>query len=219
MGVETIAGLAASLIGAGLSASAASSEQNAQNNAVKQELLRQQGFAQQGQKVFANNLAASTPQATQSGIQTGANQAANAVQLARAVPLSLGQSVSIPGQDSYSQATSARTALSDQANAANQGYNQFAVQQALRNLLSNQQLGVIGQASQSSGGILPYEVQQAGQSSAGQAGLGSLLSSLGGVLGLGAASGGNLFGAVRRPASGLLGDFNFNPSAASTSLA
>lgn len=178
-----VAGLVTALAGTGLSISGAQTASNNMNNALKTELLRQQGYAKQGQSVFQQSLQQSTPQATKAGLDQGTQQAQQVQAQARAVPLSLSSTVGVPSNYTNDSTQQARTGLSDQANAKNQSYNAFAVQQALRNLLTNQQLGVIGSQAQASGGVLPYELQAAQQSGAGQQGFGSILQSLGGLLG------------------------------------
>jgi len=85
--------------------------------------------------------------------------------------------VSQAGQDALNQ-------QGQQANAQLQGYSNVPLQQGLNNMNANNQLGVISQNAGDWASILPLQLQQASQSEAGLSGLGSLLSTAGGVVGL-----------------------------------
>jgi len=157
------------------------------NALTGQELARQRDFAKKGQGVFNQSLGLSTPGAAQSQIQQGQQQLGQSINQAQAVPLSL----SMPGSDNGNTAVqSAQRGLSNRAAASIGGYSNFGLQQQLKDLDANSQLGLIGSKARGSMNVLPTELQQAQQSQQGLQTLGTLLGvggTLAGLYGLSAA--------------------------------
>jgi hypothetical protein len=189
MACGTIAGLALAGAGAGTQAYAGSKETSAMNDAVSQEMARNQQYQQQGQNVFQQSLAKSTPQAAQQQIGQGQQQLAGLIQNAQAVPLSLSMPSSIGVNDQTQQA---KTNMSNTAASNLGGYSNFGLQQNLKDMQAGSQLGVINQNARGWANILPAQIQQASQSQQGLMSLGQLLGMAGmvtGLSGLGAGTG------------------------------
>lgn len=200
MGCGTLAALALTGAGAGLGVDASIGERNAMNNAVNQQLAAQQGFQKQATPVFQQSLGASTPQAMQGQQQAGQQQAAAATRNAALQPLaSPSLPFSNPATNISYQGQQAKNAQQQGASAALRGYSNIGLQQALKDLSANSQLGLIGNQARSSASVFPYLLQGASQSRSGEASLGSLLGSLGTLTGLGSAAG--LFGSAATPSS------------------
>jgi hypothetical protein len=174
MGCGTIAGLALSLAGAGTQEVASSNAQDAMNGVTQNEINQQNQFAQKGKQVFQQSLGQSTPAAANKQIQQGTQQAANSITQAQAVPLSAQES--------------ARQGLSNSAASNYYGQSNYPLQQYLKDLSANSQLGVIGNQSAQVARNFPVYLQQAQQSQNGLAGIGSLLGTAGGLLGMYSAS-------------------------------
>lgn len=190
MGCGTIAALALSGAGAGAKIGAASSESDAMNQATQQQINAQNAYAKKGMSVFDQSLAQSTPQAMSQQQQTGSQQVAQATQAAALTPVGLpsnsnpsnAANVAYQGQQTKDQ-------LAQGANADLQGYSNIGVQQGLKDQSVNSQLGVIGTNARRSASIFPTLLQNAQISANGEASIGSLLSTLGSILGMASATG------------------------------
>lgn len=195
MGCGTLATLGLGLAGTGLSLDASLGEQRNMNNAVNWELGQQQGFQKKATPVFQQSLAQSTPQAMTGQQAAGQQQFLNASRNAALTPLSLPSQVSGQTDNASNiayQGQQARNQLSQGNNAALQGYSNIGLQQYLKDLSANSQLGLINNQAQQTLGILPSLLQGAQQSRSGESAIGSLLGTAGLLTGLGSASG--LFG-------------------------
>lgn len=218
MGCGTLAALALTGAGAGAKMYAGQQEQNAMNNATNAELQQQQQFQKQGSQIFQNSLAQSTPQAAQQQIGQGVQNIAGATQASALPPVSLPQTgptsnaarVSYSGQDAQNQRGA-------QANAGLQGYGNFTLQQGLKDLSANSQLGLLGNQAAASERVLPYMLQQAANSQAPLAGIGSLLGTAGQLVGIGSLTGAFGGGAAAAPTAGQIGALGagFGPTTAS----
>jgi hypothetical protein len=174
-----------SAAGAGVSEIGVQKSSNAMNKATQNEINQQNNYAKQGQQVFQQSLAQSTPGAAQQQIQQGQQQAANSIAQAQQTPLSLSQPSS-GGQNNADN--TARQGLSN-ASASNYfGQSNYPLQQYLKDLQANSQLGVIGNQSQQAARNFPTYLQAAGQAGQGLQAAGSLLGSFGGLLGAGLSS-------------------------------
>lgn len=161
-------------------------EKGAMNDAVKRELLRQSGFQRKATGAYEQSLGQSTPQAAQKQLGQGQQQALAEYQKVQAVPLSVSSPVQPGAKDQITQ-SSRNNAYSDlmaKRNAENQGYGNFGLQQYLKDLTANQQIGAIGNMAGRSQGILPYEVQAASQSWGGLHALGTALQAAGSLAGI-----------------------------------
>lgn len=197
---------------------ASSSEQSAANQAAENELSLQNQYAKQGKSAFEQSLSQSTPEAVQGQMKQGQQQALqNYAQLEGSGNLP-GSSFSASQDPSQAQSQATENAIvgqrvgqSNQAGAALEGYTASDVAQWLKDLQAKTQLGQIGTFAQESEGTLPLQLQQALSSQSTLGGIGSLLSSVGGLA--------SLYGAVNRPGTTLFGagpssgmaDWNLNP--------
>lgn len=156
----------------------------AQNNTVNDELTRQQGFQKQAGNLFNQSLGTSGVDTAQKTIADSAAKQTQQYQQLSNTPI---QSASSPvAVDPVVQARAdSQTQQQQGAGAQLQGYNQWGVDQAIKNMLASQQLGVVGSQAQASANTLGPRLQQAGQSQAGLTGLGSILNTLGTVAGVG----------------------------------
>jgi len=195
-----IAALALGGAGAGFGVDAASSEQDAMNQVTQQQINAQNAYAKQGMGVFNQSLAQSTPEAMQQQQAAGAQQVAQATQKAALTPMGLPSNANPnPAANIAYQGQQVKNQLAQGANADLQGYNNIGLQQYLKDLSTKSQLGVIGTNASRSASIFPTLLQNAGQSSSNEASIGSLLGSLGSILGIGSAVG--LFGGAAAPTS------------------
>lgn len=185
----TIPLLALSAVGTGLSVDASAQDANAANKAANNELALQQQYAKQGQSAFANSLAQSTPQAVQQQNKAGQAEALqNYAALNTALPVQ-------PVNTGTSQSDKASNAIigqkigqANQSSADLAGYNASSVAQWIKDLQAQTQLGQIGSFAGASENTLPLQLQQAANSGNTLSGIGSILSSIGGL--------GALYGAV-----------------------
>ncbi len=187
MGCGTIVGLLLGGAGAGVSELANVNTRNTMNDTVNQELARNQAYQKQGSQVFNQSLAQSTPQAANQQIGQGQQQLAGLISNAQATPMS----ASMPSFGNVNtQTQTAKNQLSNTAAANIGGYSNYGLQQYLKDLQAQSQLGVINKNAQGWANILPAQLQQASQSQSGLSALGSLLGTgglLAGLSGLGAA--------------------------------
>lgn len=185
MSCGTLAGIGLTLAGTGADMYANNQIRSKMNDTVGQEMARNSQYQKQGQQVFQNSLAQSTPTAAKQQIGQGQQQLAGLIQQARATPLS----ASMPSfGDVNTQGQQARADMSDTASSNLGGYSNFALQQRLKDQQAGEQLGVINQNAQGWANILPAQLQQDQQSQQGLQALGQLLSIAGMVTGVGAAS-------------------------------
>ena len=181
MACGAIASLALSVAGAAMQSGANQLTQNNMNDLTEQELQRQQAFARKGQQVFQNSLGQSTPSSAQQQLNQGQQQALGNIQQVQGVPLSL----SMPSSTGINTAANtARQNMSNQAAAGYQGRSNFPLQQYLKDLSANSQLGLIGNQAQQSESVLPYELSQAQNSYGWLSGLGGLLGTAGSLVGM-----------------------------------
>lgn len=180
-----IAGLLASGAGTGLQMNAASQERQAMNDAVAQQLAQQQQFQQKGQAELQQSLAQNTPQAVKQQQAAGTTAAQQEYSKVNAIPLTVSSGAAPSFRDAIVGDTAgARTSLMNKEAAPLQGYSDQQVQQWINNLQSNTALRQNAALSQLAASTLPIQLQAAQNSQSGMAGLGSLLSSAGGLVGL-----------------------------------
>jgi hypothetical protein len=202
MGCGTIAALALGGAGAGAKIDAASSERDAMNQTTQQQINTQNAYAKKGMSVFDQSLAQSTPQAMSQQQQAGSQQVAQATKAAALTPVSLPSNTDQSNAANVSyQGQQAKNQLAQGANADLQGYSNIGLQQGLKDQSANSQLGVIGTDASRSASIFSTLLQNAQNSSSGEASIGSLLSTLGSVLGMASATG--LLSKAATPASTL----------------
>lgn len=183
-------GAAVSAAGAGVQEAGVAQSNRAMNNTINDELTQQAEYQKQGQQVFQQSLQQSSPQSTQQQMQQGQQLAQNQYQKLEAAPLSTGNAPFQSGAPSYQAEVQGRTQNSNASQAALQGYSEWDLQQAIKDLSANSQLGIINRNAAGAASILPYQMQQASHAGDALSGVGSLLGSAGGLVGLyGATSG------------------------------
>ena len=190
-GWEELIGAALAVAGAGTQMYANNQTQSAENQATQNEINLQNNYAKKGQQVFQQSLGQSTPQAAQQQIQQGQQLAANSIANAQATPLSL----STPSIGNVQTAQdSTRQGMSNKVASNYFGQSNYPLQQYLKDLKANSQLGVIGNQSQQAARNFPTYLGAAAQSQQGLSALGSLLGTGGSLLGA--------FGSATAPTTG-----------------
>lgn len=176
-----LAGLAASAAGTGVSMSAQAAARDEANRKTQQELQRQRGFQQQGKQQFAASLGKSGSDVAQKQIDTGTQQHLAEYQKAQALPTAISQPTQLdqPSQNLHQQAESAYVGQQGQARAQLGGYSEWDLQQWIKNLRAQQQLGQVQNFARGSQNVLPYELEQAQHSQDTMQGIGTGLSALG----------------------------------------
>lgn len=199
-----LAGLALTAAGTGMNMAANAGTQSAVANAVAAEQARQKGFQQAANTVAQKSIAASTEPIAQDQIAQGAQARMNAyTQLAAKVPAA--STVALPGQTKpggavdtdptgRAQAEAAATANAwsnavGGAQARLGGYEDWGLKQNIKNRQASEQIGVQANLSKGSASVLPFEVAAAQHSNDELSGWGQLVSALGSVAMMGAASG------------------------------
>lgn len=190
---ETTAGLVALALtaaGTGTSMAASAAEQDAMNQKTKQEVLRQKGIQKKSTGEFEKSLAAGAPKVAQQQIDSGAEARLADMQKTAALPIGGASPLEMSSSNAV-QAGQAAAQMSQQAQAkAKLGvYSDFDLQQWIKNLRAQQQIGMYGQFARQSAQVLPYELQAAGRSAEDMRGAGTGLSAAGALVGLGGAAG------------------------------
>lgn len=182
--IGQLASLALTTGGAVANGVANSNIRGKMNNLVGQELARNQGFQKQASNVFNQSFANSTPAAAQQQIGQGQRHLAGLIGNAQTVPIT----TSLPSiSGTNDRDVSARTQMSNKETSNFGGYSNYGLQQYLKNLDTNANLGLIGNQAQQWANILPTQLQQAQQSQGGLQTLGSLLGTAGMLTGIGSA--------------------------------
>lgn len=176
-----IAGLALAAAGTATSMTAAKQAQSRMEGTIQSQLAAQRGFQQQATPLFQRSLEESSPANVGRQISAGEQSAADLYTKLRSLPM--GQSA-LP-QDTQSQLRTEQTIKQQQgAQAGLQGYQASNLSQWLKDLETQNRLGVISNLSQSSAQTTPYMLSAAQNSTANLAGLGSLLGTGGSLLGM-----------------------------------
>lgn len=199
----TLVGLGLTAAGTTAGVVSSTQEKNAMNSKAEAELTRQQNYAKQGQNVFEQSLSKSTPQAVAGQQGAGAQRALQEYTKLQSnqVPGSangVGQ-INAPNQLANTEDAIVRGKVNQQNEAGSvlQGYNASGLQQGIKDERARANLGQIGAFAQGSSNALPLELSQAQNSWSGLSGLGSLLNSAGGLLGI--------YGATHAPVNGATG--------------
>lgn len=184
MGWPTIIGLALTAAGTAASSVANSEATSAENKATDNQLSQQQALQKKATGLFNQNLPGNTQQAAQSQIGSANTQLQNQYKQAALAPLTPTANpinVSPVVQARADQSTQQQGA----ANAQNQGYSQWGVNQAIQNMLAGQQIGLVNNQASQLYGTYGANMNQAAQSSSGLSGIGSILGTLGTAVGVG----------------------------------
>lgn len=179
-------GLALSAAGTAASVAANNKVRNEQNRVLTNVLQQQQELAQQAQPVVARSVVQSGPQAAQSSIGQGAQQALNDYQKLQQTQLAGAANPALTlstGTISGDPMIRAKQRQLNQSSAALAGYDKFALDQAVNNLMVQGKLNTIGALSNNASSTLPLELQGAQNKYASLSGIGSLGESLGSTIG------------------------------------
>lgn len=173
--------VAAALTAAGTGAqmAGASSAQHSMNSKMAAELQRQQEWQKQASNTFAQSLAQSGPDTAQAQMKKGSEDKLAAYNQLGAQPAVFSQpglAVSGPVQ-SMSQGTTLANSNTVRANLG--GLDEWSLNQMIKNIRAQQQLGLIGANSRQSASLLPGELNNASHAGDDLSGIGSLIGSLG----------------------------------------
>ena len=172
-------GLALAAAGTGVSMTAAESAKKAANDQLLQQLNKQREYQKRATPIFEQSLSSSQPEEVQSYLNQDSQtnkQLLNFVQ--NTMPSSTREN---PLERVRSNAAINQQ---NQANAALQALRNFSTQQFLQNRDTSNQLGVVSGLSAASAQNSPYLINQAMQSQSGLSGIGSLMSTAGGLTAL-----------------------------------
>lgn len=185
--VAALAGTAASLAGTGVGIAGAKASADAQEQSIRNQLLQQQAFQDEATPLFAKSLEASNQPTATREIEQGAQNAADMYRRLQQNTFSAA-SPSVELSQQNKSLTDRAIQGQNKAQAGLQGYQDLAFQQWLKNQDTQLGLGTIGNLSRSSAMNAGTLAQLAGRSGAGLQGAGSLLTSLGGLASLYAAT-------------------------------
>lgn len=175
------------LAGTGLQMAGAQKAQKASKNALYAELERQRVLREQAQALAQANVQKSTPEGAETARRAGIQQHLQGYRQAADVPLMSSTAAAPMNRSSSAQSSQRLNTEMDKSNqqrAGLMGYSEWELQKAIQNLLTNQQLGVVGNFAAGSNRILPMELEAASHAGDSLAGIGSLLGTAGSVLGM-----------------------------------
>jgi hypothetical protein len=187
--------IAISLAAAATQYAGAKKAQDKMDSTAEAELLRQRKYSGEGAATFKKSLSESGSE--QAGKQIGAGAAAMQQRYEGMPALGTSAAPSLAGSPSTSVEAAGRNQLTSMSNVARarlMGYNEWDVNQALKNLRAQQALGVTSGLSQASEQPLGMEIQQASHAGDTLQGIGRLLGAVGGVAGMMSSAGGSAGG-------------------------
>ncbi len=180
-----LAALALSAAGTGVSMAASKQEQDKMNERATQEMQRQKGFQKQATGEFEKSLGQSGVERAKADTSKGSQILQD--QYAKTASLPTGAesaSASLP----TSQVSEERAGAQNQAARVSQanlgGISEWDINQWIKNLRAQQQLGHIANFARGSANVMPWEIQAASNSRAGEHALGTGLGLAGSLLGL-----------------------------------
>lgn len=179
-------GLALSAAGTGVGMAAAAAARSDANKAIANQVAAQQKFQQQASAVVQPSIEQSGATTAENQIEAGRRAAEEMYQKVGALPTTASYNP-IPLDQAAQQRVQASVGQQARSQAASQGYKDWGLQQWLKNMDVNRQLGTINTLSAGSAQAAPTLAQLAAGNSANMAGMGSLLSTAGGLAGLYAA--------------------------------
>lgn len=183
MGVPTIAALALTAAGTGLSMAAAKRTQREMNEVVKQQLAASEDFQRQATPEYQKSLGASGSRAATQALAEGEREALSGYQAVQSLPPTTSPSPLL--SDSLTDVrTRANIGQANQAQAALQGYGNMALQSWLAQQGAQQNLGVISNLASSQARITPFLLANAQQKGQDMAAIGSLLGTAGSLAGV-----------------------------------
>lgn len=219
-----LAAAAATAAGTGMQMAGAAQARGAMNDARAAELSRQKRYQDEASAEFSKSLKKSDRATADEQMQAGADRRSAAYQALAASPV--GQPLPTrPGSDgAVTDTGTAGAAARTKANAtatANAwsrlvggaqarlgGGEDWQLEQGIKNAEANRNLAITSSNARGSANILPWEMEEASHAGDGLKGWGQLVSALGSVAGIGAATApGSASGALENP-----GVATFNPT-------
>lgn len=187
--VASIVSLVAAAAGTGLQMHAASEEKNAQEKAVQDEMLRQSQYQRKATQEYQNSVMKGTPEQVKRNMVS--DTATREAELNKATNASLGGSSALPTSTETQKAGQVQQGQESAAARAKMGaYSDYDLEQWIKNLRSQQRIGMLGDFAGHSQNILPFALQDAARSHATERMGGQLLGALGSLAGAGSAAGG-----------------------------
>lgn len=185
MGWAFAVGAALSAVGTGAQVAANRRARAAQERQVSQEVERQREKQKRGSALFEQSLVQSTPEVAQRQTAEGEQQRLSAYERLRGIPMS-SQDISPSSSSTVVSDTQRGQEIKqgEQARARFYAPSEWELRQQIKNLRTNQALGLLSQEASGSQAILPYELQDAARSQDTLAGIGSLMQTAGALTGL-----------------------------------
>ncbi len=180
---EALIPLITAAASAGLQAAGNAQAKNAMNTDVTQELARQKEYSNRADTLYQQSLNQGTPAVAQAQTQTGAGQRGAAYSADQAVPLTPTVAPGLAGSPTTQTRDSAQYARSNQARAANAGYENFLLEQAIKNQRAGQDIGFQGNFARGSEALLPLRLHDAQYAGQGLQNAGSIVGLLGSMYG------------------------------------
>lgn len=179
-----VAGLALSVAGAGASEVARTKEKDAMNHTVSNQLRQQQEYQKKGQGILNERVQGASPLNAKQQMDQGTSEAMSEYGKLNQIPVTASSAAS-PSASSATTGgeTQARVNLFNQAAAPIMGMEDWQTKQAIDDLKTRTMLGQNNQFSQQTASLLPYQLQAASQSQSGLDSVGSLLGTVGGLVG------------------------------------
>lgn len=178
MGIAAGAGAAAQIAGDVMSGIGASTAGNRMNDALQNEVKALIPFMVQTNQAVKKGIDASDPFNAQQEIATGTKRASDLYNQVEGVPTSLTPKGPSAGNDPRNQAWAH---LVNAVKAPQQGYNEFTLQQMIKNLELARQMRLWSQQAQDSASVLPLTINAAKHSEDNLMGWGSVLQQIGGM--------------------------------------
>lgn len=190
-GIDTLAliSLAAAAAGTGMQMHAGAQEKDAQEKAVRDEMLRQSGYQRKSTQEYQDSVMKGSPDAVKKNMAT--DVAARDAELNKATAAPLGGSSALPASSETQKAGQvAQGEQSAQARAKMGAYSDYDLEQWIKNLRATQKISTLADFAHQSQAILPFALQDAARSHEGERSAGQLVSALGSLAGAGSAAGG-----------------------------
>lgn len=186
--------IATAVASAGLQMAANQQARSAMERKVRQELFRQQGHQKQASSAYEESAKKSTRETADQQIGEGAGSRKGAYEQAQSLPLSVSETPGVAGTPQQNLGQQVRVQASNTSRAANAGYEDWLLQQMIKNMQAGQQIGVSSNLARGSQAVLPYELQSAQHAGDNLAGIGQLIGLAGSMYGMGSM--------MRAPAAG-----------------
>ena len=132
----------------------------AMNDTLKKAMARNQAYESEAQGVLGPSIAGSSVEEANREIQAGTDKSLQGYAKVRDIPMSTKEPGGVAMQPSAKR-SDAWADLMGALHAPVTGYNQFTLDQQIKNLRTAQQLGVISQLARSQAQVLPFNLSDA----------------------------------------------------------